>query len=85
MDTLLTVAALAGPLETALLQPQDGAGLSPVLEGDDGPREKPIGFRRTDCVALIDNNRKIVDNDRGTAALEVYDLESDPRETRDRT
>ena len=53
---LPTVAALAGPLEAALLQPQDVAGLSPVLAGDDGPREKSIGFRRTGRAALIDNN-----------------------------
>ena len=83
IDNLPAVAALAGPLEAALLQPQDGAGLSLVLAADDGPREKPIGFRRAGRAALINNNLKIVDNDRGTVALEVCDLESDPRETRD--
>ena len=34
---------------------------------------------------MIDNNLKIVDNDREAEALEVYDLESDPSETRDLT
>ena len=85
MDIFPTVAALAGLPETALLQPQDGVDLSPVFDGDDGPREKPIGFRHTGRVALIDNNLKIVDNDREAEALEVYDLESDPSETRDLT
>lgn len=85
MDMFPTVAALAGLPETALLQPQDGVDLSPVFDGDDGPREKPIGFRHTGRVALIDNNLKIVDNDREAEALEVYDLESDPSETRDLT
>ena len=84
-DIFPTVAALAGLPETALLQPQDGVDLSPVFDGDDGPREKPIGFRHTGRVALIDNNLKIVDNDREAEALEVYDLESDPSETRDLT
>ena len=85
MDIFPTVAALAGLPETALLQPQDGVNLSPVFAGRDGPREKPIGFRHTGRVALIDNNLKIVDNDREAEALEVYDLESDPSETRDLT
>ena len=85
MDIFPTVAALAGLPETALLQPQDGVDLSPVFDGDDGPREKPIGFRHTGRVALIDNNLKIVDNDREAEALEVYDLESDPSETQDLT
>lgn len=85
MDIFPTVAALAGLPETALLQPQDGVDLSPVFAGNDGPREKPIGFRHTGRVALIDNNLKIVDNDREAEALEVYDLESDPSETRDLT
>ena len=85
MDIFPTVAALAGLPETALLQPQDGVDLSPVFAGHDGPREKPIGFRHTGRVALIDNNLKIVDNDREAEALEVYDLESDPSETRELT
>lgn len=85
MDIFPTVAALAGLPETALLQPQDGVDLSPVFDGDDGPREKPIGFRHTGRVALIDNNLKIVDNDREAEALEVYDLESDPSEKQDLT
>ena len=83
MDIFPTVATLAGLPETALLQPQDGVDLAPVFEGDDGPREKPIGFRHTGRVALIDNDLKIVDNDREREALEVYDLGSDPGETKD--
>lgn len=85
MDIFPTVATLAGLPETALLQPQDGVDLAPVFEGDDGPREKPIGFRHTGRVALIDNDLKIVDNDREREALEVYDLGADPGETKDLT
>lgn len=85
MDIFPTLAALAGLPATALLQPQDGVDLSPVFDGHDGPRDKLIGFRHTGRIALIDNNLKIVDNDREAEALQVYDLESDPGETRDLT
>lgn len=61
---LPTVAALAGPLKTALPQLRGGVGLSLVLDGDDSPRKEPIGFCHTGRAVLIDHNLEIVDNDR---------------------
>ena len=78
MDIAPTLAALADLPETALLPPQDGIDLVAVLEGDDGPRERPIGFRHTGRSALIDNNLKIVRNDLSKQAYEIYDLAADP-------
>lgn len=80
MDILPTVAAVAGLPESALLQPQDGINLLPVLQGAEGPRERPIGFRHTGRAALIDNDLKIVADDAKTKVHELYDLAADPGE-----
>ena len=81
MDMFPTVAAVAGLPESAALQPQDGISLAPLFEGDPGPRDKPIGFRHTGRIAMIDNDLKIVIAERGNGPAELYDLGSDPGET----
>ena len=83
MDIFPTIASVAGLKDTAMLQPQDGTSLVPLFQGRDGRREKPISFRHTGRVALIDNDLKIVDNDRESSKYELFDLASDPRETTD--
>ncbi len=82
MDIFPTVASIAGLPETALLQPQDGIDLRPVIDGEDGPRTKPIGFRFLGRRALIDNDLKIVVPE-ADAAYELYDLAADFAETTD--
>ena len=83
MDIFPTISAIAGlPVEVAL-QPQDGIDLQALFESEQGRREKPIGFRHTGRIALIDNDLKIVRNESDSESYEVFDLAADPKETVD--
>ena len=83
MDIFPTVATVTGLKEHAMLQPQDGVDLAPLFQAEMAQREKPIGFRHTGRIAMIDNDLKIVANDPESRAYEVYDLKADPGETTD--
>lgn len=83
MDIFPTVAAVAGLKAETMLQPQDGIDLTPLFQGEPGPREKPIGFRHTGRVAMIDNDLKIVAMEPGNQAYELFDLAADPGEATD--
>ncbi len=83
MDIFPTVAAVAGLEDAAALQPQDGMNLEPLFKRELERRDKPIAFRHTRRVALIDNELKIVANDRENRVYEVFDVANDPSETRD--
>lgn len=83
MDMFPTVAAVAGLKEHALLQPQDGVDLAPLFQAEAERRDKPIGFRHTGRIAMIDNDLKIVANEPENRTYEVYDLSTDPGETTD--
>lgn len=83
MDIFPTLAAIAGLPQEAALQPQDGIDLQPLFEGEPGQRARPIGFRHTGRIALIDNDLKIVRNDAEGETYEVFDLAADPNETTD--
>ena len=83
MDIFPTVAAIAGLEQHSMLQPQDGISLAPLFQAELERREKPIGFRHTGRIALIDNDLKIVANDPDSRTYEVYDLATDPGETTD--
>ncbi len=83
MDIFPTISAIAGLPPEAALQPQDGIDLQPLFGGEPGQREQPIGFRHTGRIALIDNDLKIVRNDRDNDGYEVFDLAADPNETTD--
>lgn len=80
MDLFPTVADILDLPSDVLLQPIDGKSLKPLFAGEIGKREKPIGFRYGDKMALIDNNVKIL-KDKGD--FELYDLDADPNETHD--
>jgi len=84
MDLFPTVADIAGLPETCFIQPVDGASLKPLLAGtESGPRVKPIPFRYGRKAALVDNMHKILTDNLDGGAFSLYDLESDPHETRD--
>ena len=55
-----TTAQLAGLPASAMLQPQDGLSLVPLMAGEIGPRTKPIPFRSRGRSAVIDNDYKIL-------------------------
>ena len=83
MDIFPTLAAVAGLPAEAALQPQDGIDLQALFETEQGPRERPIGFRHTGRIALIDNDLKIVKAKADEETFEVFDLAADPNETTD--
>ncbi len=80
MDILPTVAAVAGLMASATLQPQDGISLVPLFREEPVRREKPIGFRHTGRIALIDNDLKVIAPNSGNRVYELYNLAEDPSE-----
>ncbi len=83
MDIFSTLATIAGLPKSALLQPQDGVDLTPLLSRELGRREPPIGFRHIGRAALIDNNYKLVTLNIKQDAFQLFDLAKDPHEERD--
>lgn len=85
MDIFPTIADIVGLPRHAMLQPLDGTSLKPLLTAELGRRAQPLGFRHTNRAAMIDNQYKIVWPKVGTDTFELYDLEADPKESRDLT
>ncbi len=83
MDMLPTLAEVAGIVPDSLPAPLDGLSLRPLFDGEVGPREKPIPFRHQGRAALVDNRYKLVSEDFAKGDFQLYDLEADPKESRD--
>ena len=66
-----------------LVQPVDGLSLKPLFAGEIGARTKPLGFRFGAKSALVDDRYKIMTNALNRGGFELYDLQSDPHETKD--
>ena len=86
MDIFPTIAQVAGLPASAMLQPQDGLSLAPLMAGEIGPRKKPIPFHSRGRSALIDNDYKILSfskNPKGKkpARVELYNLAKDAAES----
>lgn len=82
-DLFPTVVDIAGLPEEAMTKPMDGTSLLPLFNGIDQPRPKPLGFRYQNKRAWIDDQYKLVTNDYRNGSFELFDLNSDPRESRD--
>ncbi|MFZ5831057.1 MAG: sulfatase [Planctomycetota bacterium] len=82
MDLFPTVAEIVGLPGDSFVQPVDGISLAPLLQGEIGQRAKPIPFRFLGKAALVDNRYKLI-ADLKQGNFELYDLEADPKETRD--
>jgi arylsulfatase A-like enzyme len=65
-----------------MLEPVDGADLTPLLEKEIGPRDKPIGFRYGSKKAFVDKEWKIVQGS-GKEEFALYNLDEDPSESMD--
>jgi len=85
MDIFPTVADIVGLPRSAMLNLIDGDSLKPLLTREVGPRAKPIPFRYDGKAAFVDNRYKLVSTDLAQGKFELYDLESDPKESRDIT
>jgi len=82
-DIFPTLAEIVGLPSSAMLSPGDGMSLVPLFAGEQGRREKPLGFRHQNRAAWIDNDYKLVVPDIRKDAFELYQLDVDPAESED--
>jgi arylsulfatase A-like enzyme len=83
LDIFPTVADIVGLPRGAMLDPIDGESLKPLLMAELGSRGKPIPIRYQRSGALVDNRYKLVASNVAGEEFELYDLETDPKESRD--
>lgn len=83
MDLFPTVADILSLPEDVFVKPLDGISLKPLLKGEIGPRAKPLAFRFGQKLAMVDNQFKLINNDRRKDKFELYDLAADTAEERD--
>jgi arylsulfatase A-like enzyme len=83
VDIFPTIAEITRMPGSVMLQPIDGMSLKPLLTTELAARAKPLPFRHTNRAALVDNRYKIVTQNVNAGKFELYDLESDPKETKD--
>lgn len=83
MDLFPTVADILGLPADVFVKPLDGISLKPLLTAEIAERSRPIPFRFGQKLALIDNRYKLLQDDRRSDRFQLYDLVTDPRETRD--
>jgi len=82
MDIFPTIADIAGLPGSDMVLPVDGASIKELFTTDLKSREKPIPFRYQGNAAIVDNNYKLVSPDISKKEFELYDLETDPNETK---
>ena len=83
MDLFPTVVDLLDLPKTSLTEPIDGISLKPLFSEEIAERKAPIGFRFQGKIALVENRYKLLSQTLRGGRYELYDLASDPRETRD--
>ena len=81
-DYLPTILRTVG-LERLDGRPLDGRDLWPLIQGEVRDRESPIGFVSRNQRSWVDDRWKLISQDAG-ATWALYDVETDPGETRDR-
>jgi arylsulfatase A-like enzyme len=85
VDIFPTLADIVQLPASAMLKPIDGMSLKPLFTADLKERAKPLPFRHQGRAALIDNRYKLVTQNLTTGSFELYDLEADPKESKDLT
>ena len=83
VDILPTVLEVAGVSHSRPQIVLDGLSLKRLLTAEIPRRSRPIGFRHTSRLAMIDNEFKIVKPNGKSDRLELYNLADDPAETND--
>lgn len=81
VDIFPTIASIVGLDKSAMNELVDGIDISPLFTNDLKKRSKPIPFSQTGRSVIIDNNYKLLQDNKGKQFL--YDLEKDPKETDD--
>jgi len=83
MDIFPTVADILSLGDSALLKPVDGISLAPLFKQNIARRTKPIPFRFIGKGALVDNDYKLVSTNFKKGEFELYNLKTDPKESKD--
>jgi arylsulfatase A-like enzyme len=83
IDIFPTIAEITRLPASTMLKPIDGMSLRPVFATEIAERTKPLPFRHQGRAALVDNRYKLVSQNLAAGKFELYDLEADPRETKD--
>jgi arylsulfatase len=83
MDLFPTVADIVGLPDSVMVKPVDGRSLKPLFERELGERRSPIGFRYQAKRALVDDRYKLLTDNLAGGKLELHDLVSDAKESRD--
>lgn len=83
MDIMPTIVDLLDLPSDTMLDLVDGMSIQPLLDGEIGPRRKPIPFHFQRKAALIDNNLKIVTERIGSGKFQLFDLAADKTESND--
>jgi hypothetical protein len=66
-----------------MLTPIDGSSLRPLFTSELATRTKPLAFHHQRRAAWIDNRYKLIQPNLAEEKFELYDLVSDPAESRD--
>lgn len=82
MDLFPTIVEAVGLSKNVLSTPIDGVSLVSLFAHDAARREKPIPFRHRGRAALIDDRYKLLAQNITNGVFELYDLETDPKETK---
>lgn len=83
LDMMPTIVDLLDLPDDSMLEPTDGESILPLFEGRRPERKHSIPFT-SKGTALIDGDFKLIRSGRGKGAKwELYDLKSDPAESRD--
>ena len=83
MDIFPTIADILYLPESVQLKPTDGISLSPIFNAEPGKRKEPIPFRFRGKGALVDNDHKLVATNIKNESYELYNLKTDPGESKD--
>lgn len=88
IDLFPTVVDLLNLPNDVLVRPVDGTSLKPLLaavsaDAEPARRERPLPFRYQNKLAWIDGRYKLLTDNRAKGEFQLYDLETDPRESRD--
>ena len=83
MDIFPTIADILHLDESVFIKPVDGASLAALFERKIASRKKPIPFRFAKYGALVDNDYKLVMTNLRAGSFELYNLKTDPKESKD--
>lgn len=81
-DIFPTLADITGLPATAMVKPVDGTSLKPLFAAELKERAQPLPFRHQGRGAWIDNRYKLLTQNIAKGEFELYDLQTDPKETK---